>query len=429
MHVMSRTLRASPHPPRVQSTAPIRGRWLTLARVVWIAVTVLSVAVFVEGMGPYHHQVQTFVNGDGFVARNPRRWYAGLHAIGLSVQAYANYIMGLQILIASVLLCTGLLIFWRKSNEWIGLITSLSFVMFGMTAPAAGGALDTAHSPWHLVGDPLSAVGFTSFFLLGYIFPDGRFVPRWTRWMLIVAMATAVIPSLPVVGTALTTVNNVLSVPIFVSFLVAPIYRYRRTTDPSQRQQIKWAVMGLTVAIGSFVIASPLGFVLPVKHNDVAAVLYDMGSLTAVVVCFALVPVFLGVAIFRYRLWDIDVLINRALVYGLLTVTVAALYIVCVVGVQFLVHTLTGQNSNLAVAVSTLAIVALFQPLRRRIQVGIDHRFYRRKYNAAQTLAMFNATLRDEVDLEHLSAELKRVVQDTVQPAHVSLWLRNAHRE
>ena len=137
-----------------------------------------------------------------------------------------------------------------------------------------------------------------------------------------------------------------------------------------------------------------------------------------------LVPLSVAVAILRYRLYDIDLLINRALVYGTLTGILALIYVGGVISLQSIFRTMTGQDSDMAIVASTLAIAGLFQPLRRRIQAVIDRRFYRRKYDTQRTLAAFAATLRDETDLERISADLLGVVEETMQPEHVSLWLR-----
>jgi hypothetical protein len=136
------------------------------------------------------------------------------------------------------------------------------------------------------------------------------------------------------------------------------------------------------------------------------------------------VPVFTYIAILKYRLYDVDIIINRALVYGSLTALLAAVYFGGIVALQRVFIVLTGEKSTLAVVASTLVIAALFSPLRRRIQSFIDRRFYRRKYDARKTLEAFSATLRDETDLEALNDNLVGVVAETMQPAHVSLWLR-----
>jgi hypothetical protein len=144
-----------------------------------------------------------------------------------------------------------------------------------------------------------------------------------------------------------------------------------------------------------------------------------------------LLPLSIGIAILRYRLWDIDRVINRTLVYGTLTALLALIYCGCVVLLQHLVNGATGQvgQSPLVIVASTLAIAALFQPLRHRIQQIIDRRFYRRKYDAAKIVEAFSATLRNEVDLNQLREHLISVVQDTMQPSHISLWLREPDRK
>jgi hypothetical protein len=143
-----------------------------------------------------------------------------------------------------------------------------------------------------------------------------------------------------------------------------------------------------------------------------------------VLISYAAVPIAVGVAVLRYRLYDIDLLINRTLVYGPLTAMLALVYVGGVVSLQSLLRALSGQESAIAVVASTLAIAALFNPLRRRVQALVDRRFYRRKYDAAKTLTAFNTRLREETDLEALRDDVLGVVWETMQPAHASLWLR-----
>jgi hypothetical protein len=148
-----------------------------------------------------------------------------------------------------------------------------------------------------------------------------------------------------------------------------------------------------------------------------------MVTLAVSIGLFFLIPTSFAIAILRYRLWDIDVLINRALVYGSLTASTAAVYIGGVIGLQALSRAVMGQHSDLAIAVATLAVAALFNPWRRRLQAFIDRRFYRRKYDSSRTLAAFTTRLRDDVDLDRLAVDLTAVVQETIQPSHVALWL------
>jgi hypothetical protein len=210
--------------------------------------------------------------------------------------------------------------------------------------------------------------------------------------------------------------------------MVAQIYRYRRVSSPLQRQQTKVVVFGGMVAAGGYLGLTLVGevFLMPFLMRNA---LVDLAFRTAIHAVMLLIPLSLGVAILRYRLWDVDLLINKVLVYGALTATLGALYIGSVVGLIALLRGLTSERSTVAIAVATLLMAALVQPLKRRIQTDIDRRFYRRKYDAAQALAAFSARLRDEVDLNTVTAELLAVVDDTVQPEHVALWLREPERE
>jgi hypothetical protein len=188
----------------------------------------------------------------------------------------------------------------------------------------------------------------------------------------------------------------------------------------SQRQQTKWVVLGTVAALGGYGGFTALDLLLQ------SALLASLLGNTAFFVLMLLIPISIAVAVLRYRLYDIDILINRTLVYGALTAALAIVYFGGVAATEAIFRALTGQEQQpqLAIVVSTLVIAALFNPLRRRIQSFIDRRFYRRKYDAAKTLEAFSAKLRDETDLDALSDDLVGVVRETMQPAHVSLWLR-----
>jgi hypothetical protein len=268
-------------------------------------------------------------------------------------------------------------------------------------------------------------------------FPNGRLVSRRWRWVVRLALFSCVtgaalfaltpgeIPDMgvdnPLGIEALRPVSDLLepvhlALYFFLWFASAAslVVRFRRSGS-LERQQIKWLAFAASAVPVWFLTNAPIEAAVPNLFQVVDALIFS-----------ALIPVAAGVAILRYRLYDIDVVINRTLVYGSLTATLVALYLGCVTSTQALLRTLTGQEEQpqVAIVVSTLIIAAVFTPLRRRIQAFIDRRFYRRKYDARQTLESFSVKLREETDLEALSEDLVGVVRETMQPAHVSLWLR-----
>ena len=209
------------------------------------------------------------------------------------------------------------------------------------------------------------------------------------------------------------------------------VYRYRAVYTATERQQTKYVVWGIGVSFTAAVVILFATTGLYVSRGTGFEELLERledSVFANFPLLFAIVPLALVVSILRRRLFDIDVLINRTLVYAVLTATLVGTYFGIVVALQAAIRAATDQGSAVAVVVSTLAIAALVQPLRRRIQDFIDRRFFRRKYDAALTLAAFSDRIRDEVDLEKLREELVGLVQETMEPAHISLWLRQAGR-
>jgi len=229
---------------------------------------------------------------------------------------------------------------------------------------------------------------------------------------------------------SLPTLDVVIISIFFCIGMGSQVYRYRRVSSPLQRQQTKWVVFGIVSAVlGAIGFAIPLNsFPTFEQYGSLFSFVFEAGTAGSLL----LIPLSIGVAILSHRLWDVDIIINRTLVYSALTVSLALLYfggIVLLQGVGNVVlqvpfRALIGQESALAVVVSTLVIAALFNPMRRHIQAFIDRRFYRRKYDARKTLQAFSAKLSHETDLDALSGDLVGVVRETMQPAHVSLWLR-----
>jgi hypothetical protein len=279
-----------------------------------------------------------------------------------------------------------------------------------------------------------AAFGLPMFLLL--LFPDGHFISRRWRfagWMLglTLVLATAshafeprhIPPGLknPLApgGAAgelfrvLRVATDVLALPAFALAVAGLGVRLWRSQGV-ERQQLKW------FAYSAALVGAGLGTSVFLPDGLAANLAFLVGLLA-----LAGLPVAAGIAILKHRLYDIDVIVNRTLVYATLTVLLVALYVGSVISLQYVFRTLTGEGSQLAIVASTLAIAALFNPLRRRIQNLIDRRFYRRKYDAQQTLSAFSRKLRDKTDLDVLGGDLVSVVRNTMQPEHVSLWLKS----
>lgn len=419
-------------------------RWLTLPRGAWIVCALLLLANFVASIPAYYQIMRTVCtlrnqvpcampgqpgNASGQLTPDKVAALAHLH---LSLATYAVSVVTLDVVLSLLYWGVGLLLFWRKSDEGMGLFVSLLLVFYGATGIQGYflGAYAPTPSPLFLQILLLLVSGaqWAGLFAFLLTFPTGRFVPRWSWLIILLSVLSFLIfnPGLfpdwaPVLNTA------VVSAAVHLVELGGPlaimVYRYVRVFDAVHRQQTKWFVYAVAVGLCLGVIIAALPAVTSADSP------FQLLSATSGPLALAFIPLGLGVAILRYRLWDIDVVINRTLVYGSLTALLALLYVGLIVGLQALFQGVFKQNNDVAIVVSTLVIAALFQPLRHRIQRIIDRRFYRRKYDAARTLAQFNASLRNEVDLQQLKESLVVVVEETMQPAHISLWMRPTSRE
>jgi hypothetical protein len=351
--------------------------------------------------------------------------------------------------VAAFSIVGGLIALRRPGNAigWLLAAIGLMFAIVLACSTVAKWGLETDALPeavaeWISVGTSLWVIA------LGLIgtqlplrLPDGRLPsPRW-RWfsrisialigVTLVGMATQRAPVEDVPGSA-NPLGAAWAEPLagaifllIVSFVVgiaALFIRYRHA-DELDRVQLRWVALGGGAFLAVYLVTLPLPSSLGASEHSTTASLITGFSQAA----FGALPIAIGYAILRHRLYDIDVIVNRALVYGGLTATLGAGYLGTVLLLQLVLNGATG-DSGLAVAGSTLAVAALFRPARARIQAAVDRRFFRRKYDAAQTLERFGTHLRDEVDLRALTAELNAVVRETLQPAHLSLWLREAGR-
>ena len=410
--------------PEEHSYARVLRRWLLLARGVWLALVILTLAIVFASLPEYVVLLQTPCAGMACQWQQLTPSQAEmLKGMGLSLADYAVFTLVLAL--ASVVMClvVSTLIIWRGPDNRIALIVALMLVTLG---PIIVVADPPAASPWWVPDACLTFLNGLLLVLVFLLFPSGQFVPPWMRWTLVVFLVgdssfffpdTPLLPNVPV-----SQLGWLVVVGEFSTVAAAQLYRYRRVSSPRERQQTKWVIFGLAVPITVYLLLTVLGLFFPLLPQR--SPLSLLASNEAAFTLPLFLPLSFGFAMLRYRLWEIDLIINRTVVYGLLTVTLTGVYVGLVIGLQALLRGLISQENSVAIVISTLAIAALFQPLRRHIQRIIDRRFYRRKYDAAKTVAAFSATLRQEVDLDQLREHLLAVVQETMQPAHVSLWLR-----
>ena len=399
----------------------LHGRRLVLAWALWGVIAVFELAGFVYSITGAVTQLQALCTSSCTIQQLSAAGVSTLQHLGLTLGDYIAFY--LAVILISTLLCYAIaaILLWRRPNDWMALLISLMLLGFASGFVSNG----VRFSQWF---GPVLAPHVSSLFdqingvilvLVFFLFPTGRFEPRWTRWFIYFLIGIGIVFVFFPRFTAPAFLDDIYDygfIIILLSLVIAQVYRYRRVSTDVQRQQTKWVVYSLVVSItcivGLLMIFHPLPGTLLSSLDIVANLL------------LTLIPISLAVAIQRYRLYDIDILINRTLVYVTLTALLAGIYIGLIIALQSLLRSIINQNSDVAIVVSTLVIAALFQPLRRRIQRIIDKRFYRSKYDAARTMAAFSATLRNEVDLNQLREHLLAVVNETMQPTHVSLWLR-----
>ncbi len=321
----------------------------------------------------------------------------------------------------------GALLFWKKAETWSWLLAS--FILFS-TAPGFSNLklIDLQNPSWmNSVFSTIAGIAFPTFFVFLYLFPNGNFVPRFTRYLAFVPYFLSV---LGMFTKLLDDVSSFLIIAYALGGLVSQIYRYLNVSSPSERQQTKWIVTALGVFLSLVVIQS----LTPILFTVLATITVPgfwwefLGNGVVGVLLPVILPLAIGASILRYKLWEIDLVIRRTLLYSTLTAVLGLVYFGGVTLLQSLFVGLSGQGSPASLVISTLLIAALFNPLRRRLQDIIDGRFYRQKYDAEQALASFSDAAQKETDVERLSSALLQVAQRTIQPQQISLWMRASIR-
>jgi hypothetical protein len=403
----------------------LHGVWSLLARIVWVALALPIVAFVTSSLPQYVAQLKTLcfgVDWDCATGQLTSEQVFALQEYGLSQDVYVAVVITTTATLTLIWFAVAALIVWRRPDDWMALLVALMLMGFGVFITFS--PVNPVAPPWdRVVGIMTIAISILAL-LVFTLFPDGRFVPRWTRWL---SLAYISLFALSVIGDSLVgdidlswRLAMLLVALLFGSVTAAQIYRYQWISSPAQRTQTKWVVVAVSVAIlvfaGQFIL---LGVLTASPGDPLVRLLISL----ALAIIALLIPLSFASAVLRHHLFDIDKLMNRTLVYGALTALLAMVYVGGVLTLQSLLHAVTNQTSSIAIVIATLATAALAQPLRQRVQRGIDHRFYRRKYDAEHTLRTFSAVLRSKVDLEDVGAELISVVRQTMQPTHVSLWL------
>lgn len=410
-------------PETVRSIILERGWDHLLLRFVWVVIAATTATVTVYSIPQSYQEAQNVCYDSGCrddLSRLLPSGAAFLEAANVSLATYA--------LISTIFFLTTYLVFlgvatliYLRSDDRIAYLVSLALLFLGSVhfLPQSGGTFGFLLEATH------NYLLFVTLILGFYLFPSGRFVPRWSRWVVLAHLITEFFYSyFPDAPFSPHNFSPALETTIWIGALVLipvlQIYRFRVISTPSERQQTKWVVSGLVVALVGVFSVVGMGLTFPSASQP----LLRLVAYPLITLSFLAIPLSLAVAILRYRLWDIDFFIRKTLLYVLLTTVLVLIYLGSVTVLQSIVSAVSGQQSALATVLSTLAIATLFNPLRQRIQNLIDCRFYRRKYDVQQVLNIFAQTVRDEVALETLGHELLRVVEETMQPAHATLWLR-----
>src|SRR5215210_503975 len=404
----------------------LRGCLLTLARIAWIVMAALALGLFVLGIPAEFAQFQTACAPDECANRQlSQEDLRALGGFGVSLGFYAPYAVAVDIIFAVVYGTVAALIFWRRPDDRMTLLVSLALLTFGVaTFPDAMGVLAARTTTWQLPVAFLKSVGAVTFGLFLYLFPDGRFMPRWTRW---VALAWLVW-QLPKHWFPQWTASNTTGWSIWLALAIwsvalgtivyAQAHRYRRAANAGQRQQIKWVVFGISAALAAFLGTNLALIAFVPEPASPGALLAHLAGHLVTVGGLLLIPLSIGIAILRYRLFDIDLIINRTLVYGTLTASVVLLYVLVVGGLGELLQV----RGNLIISlIATGLAAAMFQPLRGRLQRTVNRLMYGERHDPYTVLSSLGQRLEASLAPDAMLPAAVRTVARTLKLPYVAV--------
>jgi len=418
----------------LQSNSPITPVLRGLSIAVWFLITGAYLAFFVLDLRLDYAQILVPCSGEecNYIAVSQAEFDA-MDDLGLSPKFYANTMTTATVVGVAVSWLLALLILWRQGHTRIGWIVSIVLAIIPITMIADVDNVASYYPDLESLVSILSSIGTIVLWGFLYLFPSGRFYPRWAFFPLffsifIFEIFSSYYENLDEIPDWYLELGPPILLAVILFAGILQVYRYRRESSPTERQQTKWLLLGILLLLAGFPVwFTFFGGIVDIAPGQLRLLASLGGWLTTMLSTIAL-PVTMAIAISRYRLWDIDLVIRRTLQYALVTGILALTYFGGIVILQGILGSLTGEfNSPVVTVITTLGIAALFNPLRNRVQDFIDRRFYRSKYDAEQTLAQFAETARDEVDMEKLTNALLGVVDETMQPEQFSLWLRQTH--
>jgi len=401
----------------------LRGRWLVIARLSWCVVVGLVVGIVIASIPPYFASLHVLTAHPA--PRVTQLTHDGVHALqalGLSIDFYAVFTIAVNALFVFGFVLVGAVLFWRKAEDRLALFASFALVTFPIGFISYQPA--TLPSIWSLPVQVVSFLGGTSLSTFFYLFPRGQFIPRWTRWLIIGWIiyegAERFFPSSPLSPLArFPLLSNGFFFALLASIVAVQIYRYRRVSTPLERQQTRWVVFGCTVGF--------LGLIGSVFFSTLFPVFFQPGTFAfflfypVLLLSMLCIPVSIGIAILRARLWDIDVIINRTVVYGLLTASVIGIYVL-VVG---LLGTLFQAQGNLILSLLATGLIAvLFQPLHLRVQRGVNRLMYGERDDPYTVLSRFGQRLETTLAPGAVLPTIVQTVAQTLKLPYVAILLK-----